>query len=739
MAILIDTSPATAETPASVSNAQAAPQAMNLKLRLRDDLSFTFQSYGERPCYLIEDSLYGNYFQIGVVEYAFIQQLDGEQSVEQAVQVAPELESQQIQQICYWLIHSQLVYVWNAEKQIWFLPKPPHDKVQAWAGRLNTLFIKIPLGSPDRWLNRLLPYTRWLLGVPFFLLWLLICGTGLYLVMAQFDRFVHSASSLLLPHNAFWLLIAWIIVKVLHETAHGLVCKKYGGYIHNAGIMLILFIPIGAYMNANASWRLTSRWQRMHVSVAGMYAELFIAGIAAWIWAQTETGVLNYLSYNIVIITSISTLLFNANPLMRFDGYYILSDLLNIPNLYLSGQRYIRYLNHRYIQGRTITPPQWKPEHTPLIKTYAIASLIWRWVVIIGLLVAANHLFYGAGILIATMAGISVLILPLIRFSMSLHKDPQRGAVLRHLSLLFLFVSLASLLLLTQVHWSRTLTAPAVFDYANAQIVRTETAGFIKKIHVKTGDIVAKDDILLELDNPDLYQEEKDLALQIQHRELRRQHAITQGQLSDAQGEIEKLQDLQHQYQEKQLQIASLTLKANQAGTIIAPDLRDLLGVYTQRGTEVLTLANPQALELKASIPQTDIDAFRAYEGQTVQIYRHSQPLHTFNATLSRVNPSASQTILHPALTVLAGGELPVKPKTQQSERDSSAKKDNSDNYEYLAPRFTATIALSTDIPKNIYAGETATIYLASPPQSLGELLWIGIERYIKRLQSQAT
>ncbi|WP_062148891.1 efflux RND transporter periplasmic adaptor subunit [Beggiatoa leptomitoformis] len=716
-----------------------ATQQPALQIKLRDDLIFTFQSYGERPCYLIEDPLYGNYFQIGLAEYTFIQQLDGHNSVADAAKVAPELDATQIQQISYWLIQSQLVYIWNVEQRNWFLPHAPRDPMQKWAGRLNALFIKIPLGSPDYWLEQLLPYTRWLLGWAFFVLWLLICGSGFYLVMANIDHFIHSASSLLLPHNALWLLLAWIIVKVLHETAHGLVCKKYGGHIHQAGIMLILFAPIGAYMNANASWRLTSRWQRIHVSLAGMYAELFVAGIAAWIWAYSDTGALNYLSYNIVIITSISTLLFNANPLMRFDGYYILSDLLNIPNLYISGQRYIRYLNQRYIQGRKITRPTWTGKRTTIIKGYAFASLIWRWLVVIGLLIAANHLFYGAGVILATMAGISMLALPLARFFIGLYKDTNRGAILRHLSLLLLIFSLFSGLLLTQVYWSRTITVPAVFDYADAQTIRTETAGFIKKIYIKSGDNVMTGDILLTLDNPDLYQEQRDLQLQIQTRELRRQHATTQGQLSDAQGENEKLQDLQHQLQEKNLQITALNIKATQTGTIIATELDNLLGVYLQRGTEILTLANPQQLEVKASIPQMDIDAFRANEGQSVHLYRHSQPSHAMNATLTRVNPSATQTILHPALTVLAGGELPVKPKAQQTEHKQQNSTDNSENYEYLTPRFTATLTLPPDEQHTIYAGETAFVTLKSPAQTLGEILWIGIERYIKRLQSRAS
>lgn len=700
-------------------------------LKLRNDLQFRYQVHGERSSYLIEDALNGHFFQIGLTEYQFIQQLDGNTSIVDALKKTPELELVQALPLCYWLLQSQLAYTPLANGQGWTLLNPPNDANKKFSRYFNLLFIKISLGSPDRFLTWLQPYFNWMLSGWFFSIWLIICFSSIYHLIAHHTKFIESTNQILSIHNTLYLLLAWIIIKTVHELFHGLVCKKYGGYVHEAGILLILFTPLGGYVNANASWRFPSKWQKIHVSIAGMFIELLIAGISVWIWIYTETGMLHYLAYNLILIAGIGTLFFNANPLMRFDGYYILADLLDIPNLYTIGQRYTHYLMRRYLQGRDEDSPIPLLSYSKVlfIKIYSIATLIWRWLVIITLIFLANYLWEGAGIILAINAILFMFILPLIRLIYRLLQEPSGWIIMRRLLLITSLGIALSTLLLTQFTWSARYTAPAVIEYQDAKVIRAESPGFVRNISVKQGDKVTEDQILLILENKELMTEKTDLFLQIQLHEQKAQQYFKDNLLSAYQTEIDKINELQHKFREKEQQAKDLTITAPIAGTIVVDYLNDLEDTYLQQGTEILTIAHPQQKEIKLSISQQDIDLFRTQEKHTLTFYRDGAPLTAIPIILQKVNPSATQTILHPALTALAGGNIPIKLNTEK-------KQDNNEleQYEYVKPRFLATAHLVNNIMPELQTGETGVVELVGAPTTLGSLLYLATTHYFEKL-----
>jgi len=687
-------------------------------IKLRQDLTFTYRHYGQQACYLLIDPINETYYQVGITEYHFIKQLDGKKTVSTILENNDHFSAEQIKQIVQWLLQNQLAYV--ETETGWQLFKPKKALTQQLAHAFNFLFIRIPLGSPDYLITRLYPFFRWMLNWTFFSLWLLLLITGFYQVFAQSDRFWQSANQLLTIHNTIYLVSAWVIIKIFHELFHGLVCKKYGGYIHQAGILLILFVPIGGYVNATASWKFSSKWQRMHVAVAGIYIELLIASIAAWTWAYSEIGVLNYLAYNIIIIASIGTFFFNMNPLMRFDGYYILVDLVNIPNLYTSGQRYIHYLNQCYLQGRKVTLPAWS--HPNFIKIYGLTALFWRWLIIMSLLIAATTLFYGAGIVLVVISIITLLVLPLVQFFINLSQHPEGKRIMSRLIIIISLVIGLSILFLTQITYAPHLSAPAIFDYQNAQTIRADSAGFVKHILVKENDTVEKGQVLIKLDNQELLAEKQDLTLQVELYHLKRQQYFKQGLMGDYQAESEKIKELQTKLLEKTKQVENLTIHAPQSGKIIAQNLSLLQDVYIQRGEVLLTLVDPKQLEIKISIPQQDIDVFRANEGKNVMVYRDGQPFEALPATLVKINPSASQKIFYPALTALAGAYLPIKPKSDKQHTDEL-------EHEHLTPRFLGVVHMTNYAI--VRAGETAKVVIESPTQTLWQLFYIKIKRFI--------
>ena len=197
---------------------------------------------------------------------------------------------------------------------------------------LNIMFMRFPLLDPDRFLVRTLPVVRKLISPFGAVLWLLVVGFGLNIVVDNFSALRVQGQGMLATNNLFLLYLGLIVVKTFHEFGHAYFCRRFGGEVHVMGVMLMIFTPM-PYVDATSSWSFRERWKRVLVGAAGMIVEIFIAAIAAFFWAQTGPGILHSLAYNIMFVASVSTVIFNVNPLMRFDGYYILSDLLEIPNL----------------------------------------------------------------------------------------------------------------------------------------------------------------------------------------------------------------------------------------------------------------------------------------------------------------------------------------------------------------------------------------------------------------------
>jgi putative peptide zinc metalloprotease protein len=201
--------------------------------------------------------------------------------------------------------------------------------------------------------------------------------------------------------------------------------------------------------------------------------------------------------------------------------------LINIPNLYTLGQKYIQYLNQRYLQGRAVQDPVHGQRHAGFIRIYGVTALLWRWLVTITLIVLAHLLWHGAGVVLAIIAVLVMFVLPLLRFLLRLHSHPQRGAIMRRLVLLLGVGGGLLLLLLQQIHWSPRLTVPAVLDYAEDSVIRAESPGVIAHVAVQPGQTVQAGAPLIILDNPTLVAERDDLALQVSIHTLKQQQYLT--------------------------------------------------------------------------------------------------------------------------------------------------------------------------------------------------------------------
>ncbi|MFC1828479.1 hypothetical protein ACFL0O_02580 [Thermodesulfobacteriota bacterium] len=281
---------------------------------------------------------------------------------------------------------------------------------------LSIMFIRMPLFDPEYLLRRLLPVIKYIISPLGAVIWLLVVVAAGKVVVDHFEMLTDQAQGILAPDNLLLLYAGLVVIKTLHEFGHAAVCKRFGGEVHTMGVMLLVFTPL-PYMDATSSWSFRSRWHRALVGGAGMIVEIFVAALAVFLWARTGPGTLHSLAYNIMFIASVSTVLFNGNPLLRFDGYYILSDILDIPNLSTRSMMHLRHLVERYIFGyKESYSPSQSLKESFWLSIFGVLSGIYRFVVFAGIILFVADKFLLAGLIMALVCVISWGIVPLFRF-----------------------------------------------------------------------------------------------------------------------------------------------------------------------------------------------------------------------------------------------------------------------------------------------------------------------------------
>jgi len=709
----------------------AVRELLHLTPRLRDDLSFHSDDQSGEPCYVIEDRIRSKFYRVGLPEHHFICLLDGTTSVEQAlsanaVAYGPQaLDIQDAAVIVNWLIQSELAQPESGHQSRHILDKIKQRDRQKWFKRLNLIFIKVPLLNPDRILSTTLPFFRWMLSPIFVAVWLVLISSALYLVFANWNQFISSALGIFSVSNTFWLLSIWIVLKFIHEFFHGLACKKYGGDVYEAGVIMILFAPIG-YVDATSAWRFPSRWQRVYTSFAGMYIEFLIASVASWVWVLSEPGLTQHLAYNVIIIASINALLFNANPLMKFDGYYILSDLLKIPNLYGEGQAWIRGQARRWMLGLSPSVTRGSVVTRTIIAVYGLMSFVWRSVLVITLLFIAAGLFKGAGLLIALLSAGVILGVPVFKFVKFLFRGDTRDKP----SLLY-FVSAMSLLLIlggtvmTRLNWVTSLSAPGIVDFLNLKTVYAESSGFVRRVNTRNQQQLHKGEVLLELENTELASALHEAELELQKLSLQRRAYLLNRLIAESQAMQRKIDSaiaLRDDLQRKQ---DLLVLRAPLDGEVVSSRNESLMGQFIKDGQYIMQLATEPTLEFRILLPQTDADEYRRYLGQAVSVHINGRGQQSFNGMLQRIEPAASHRIRYPALTAMGGGTLAVM---------AGSNVDTEQNI-LTHPYFEAVVTL--DGNSGLYAGETGEIWISAPARPLGEVWYESVNHWVDKLLGQ--
>jgi len=528
----------------------------------------------------------------------------------------------------------------------------------------NPLYVRLPLWDPEAWLEAWSPrmaafFTRQA--------WIAWCGLVLLsgvTALKQSDALLaYGRESLGDPRGWVLMALLYVVVKALHELGHAFAAKHWGAPVHEIGLMFIIGMPI-PYVDASATSVFPEKRARMAVAGAGVIVELALASLALWVWLAVAPGALKLAAFQVMAIGGVSTLLFNGNPLIRFDGYYVLADWLEIPNLATRANRHLRYLAETGMLGleerRGVDA---EPSEVPWLVTYGVLAFVYRifLTVTIALFVAGK--FFSLGVALAIWSVVLQVLLPAWSGVMKLWRDPRvaerpLGVAARGLTL----VTGLGLLLFAVPLPVWTVAEGVVWLPKQAQ-VRTGSAGVLTRVLAEPGSVVPSGQPLFELEDPIL--EARVRVLEARVREARASLAshpardrvgaeVAREELASVRAELDRARD----------RLGERLVRAGSEGRFVLPRAEDLVGRFFEKGAVVGYLEIDAPATVRLVVKQDDVASVRSSTGE-ISVWFPGRS-RVVPAVLEREVPRASDRLPSLALGSAGGGGLAVDVRDQQ-------------------------------------------------------------------------
>ncbi len=629
--------------------------------------------------HVIQDPANNQFFRLNESAYHFVAMLDGQRTVAKAWEICNEQlgdaapTQNEVIQLLGQLYTSNLLWADlppDAESLFQRYNKRVTREIQSYL--MNLLFIRIPLLDPDHFLDRWVRILGSVFSLPGLVLWLALMGVALFSIAGRTGDLVNRASGILAVDNLPLLYVSLVLVKVFHEFGHAFACKRFGqqdgsgGEVHVMGVMFMVFAPL-PYVDASSSWAFREKWHRVIVGAGGMIVELAAAAIAAIIWANSSAGSpLHSMMYNLIFIAGVSTLLFNGNPLLRYDGYYILSDLLEIPNLAQRSKSYLYYLVRRYVWGvRRAQSTAHTPGERGWLVGYAVASSVYRVFICVAILAFVADKFFFIGIIMALVAGVTWALIPLGKFVRYLAIEGELERVRGRAIGSTLAFAAAIIVGIGVIPAPDRYRVDGVVEPARLAFVHAQTDGFVREIRLASGKDVRENDELLVAENPELSARHKQLLGERRRLETAKCLAETQD-MASAQALSEQLAALAKQIRRAEEELAFLTLCAPLSGRWIAPEVERYKEAYLHRGDKVGLIASVDDLIIRVTAGQNiaavlcnEIDAKGSRAACLVEFrIRGRGSDEKLGGRIVKILPAGQEQLPSAALGYAAGGPI---------------------------------------------------------------------------------
>lgn len=525
----------------------------------------------------------------------------------------------------------------------------------------NPMAVRVPLIDPDWFLSATMGLVR-----PFFtwfgvLVWLGVVGSGATIAVINWGELTGNLlDRVLIAENILLFVLIYPVIKIIHELGHGYAVKNWGGETREMGVMFLVLIPV-PYVDASAASAFANKWQRAVVGGAGILVELFIAGLAMILWVNAEPGLVRAAAFNAALIGGVSTLLFNGNPLLRFDGYYVMSDLVEIPNLGNRSNRHIFYLIKRYLFGmRDETSPATARGERTWFFFYSISAFIYRLFIMVAIALFIASKFFFIGVLLAVWAIGMTLVWPVLKGIRWLIDAPElrrrrRRAVT--VSALTVF-GVAAATFAVPIPYGTA--AQGVIWLPPESMVRAETDGFVQSVVAAPEAGVGSGDLLIRLEDPILAAE--NALLQAQRAEIatRLRHEIQADRTREAILR-EQMEHADAAVALNETRLAAHQIAATRNGTFVISEPEKLEGRHVRRGDLLGYVVVDGDAVLRVAVPQGEADLVRRrLEG--VEIRFADQPATALASEIIQAVPKAQLDLPSAALTTAAGGPITADP-----------------------------------------------------------------------------
>lgn len=597
----------------SLSDAQLLPKA-------RPELMVYPQVYDGQPYWIYKDPLSLRYYRFNREEHYLIEQLSNNITLGELIERHQKhfntetIKSGEIAEFIRSLMQKNILIVNHPERDQIFFDSAKKTRNKKFFGQLmNFMFLKIPIYDPDKHFNKAIDKLRFIWTPGFFVFYVLLLLTSGVLIIDRWHDFVSMfQSNFFTVWNLPLLFAAIWITKVIHEFGHGFTCKHYGGEVHEIGFLFLVFMPM-LYCNITDSWIFPNKMHRVVATAAGILTELMIAACAAIIWYFTEQpGFVHAFCFNVLIACSISTIMFNANPLMKFDGYYIVMDLMEIPNLRKRASDAINNVWIKYIfGGKPMEAPE-EHKYKFIFPFYAVFAFLYRIVLVFSITFMIYKFFESMklaslGKLIMFSSIFSMCLFPLYKGGAMILTRRDALGITNNRLLIILAIVVVTLGLTMTIPLQQNVTLNFILEPAQMQWVRSEVPGKLTiSEKVRQGQWLKAGEIVAQIENPLLASEILILKSQLEQAKIERSMALNNSAAETVARIDSRIDSLSEEIRliSQQLEKQTITTPFDAQTLTLDSDLDVVKNSYITQGSAIMLIADTRIMQAKVLVPE---------------------------------------------------------------------------------------------------------------------------------------
>ncbi len=610
---------------------------------LKSHVSVVRHVYRDEVWYILQDGASVKQHRLNEFSYAVVGRMTGKQSVqniwEQVVDVYGDLAPSQPYVIALVgkLHQAELIRTEVTPNVAELFRSRDERSKKELKGKLNPFAFRVGLFDPDSLLEASSRYAQFFFKSWAVLLWVIVTIVALTQVASSWSEIkIYGSAHLLSPRMLLVMWFVYPLLKALHEFSHGLALKVWGGHSHDFGITLMLLMPV-PYIDCSSAATFVDKHRRIAVSLIGIAVEVLVACLALFVWIYAADGLVREIAFALMFIGGFSTVLFNANPLMKFDGYHALADWVEIPSLAQRSQQYLDYkIKTVLMGGKEVQEPSHSAHERSWLTGYGIAAYVYKFIISFGIIQWLLGVSVVLAVAVASWFVLALLLLPLGKLAWYAWRSPEvRRSRMRALACASGLVFLVAFGLFG-LQIPHVTSAQGVVWLPDDARVRAQNEGFIARVLVRDGAVVKRGDVLMELEDPNLDAEQLKLAARLTGLQANHFSAMVK---SPAQGALiaEDMARTEAEIARLDQRRGELQVVARSNGKLILPQADNLVGKFALRGTMLAHVVPNNEWQVRVVLPQQDVD-FDSFRGLSLQdvfksIFRRERILCLFWTT----------------------------------------------------------------------------------------------------------